>query len=128
MPDNHDATGNVYALPVEIWSKIFTIGKAMTDYPDDYADEESAGHPKNAFHFIVSHAFSYFRQIILASPQLWTSIQIDSICSFKWLFMSMERSQTLDLDINIELIVNQHLIDQGELALSMDIIILQSHR
>ena len=126
--DRHDATGNVYSIPPEIWCKVFMFGKAMTDDLDDYTNEESARHPKWAFHLIVSHSFSYFRQIALSSPQLWTSIQIDSICSFNWLLMVMERNGSLDLDINIELTTDQHLIDKAELALSMDIVNLQCHR
>ncbi len=54
------------------------------------------------FEILTTHICSYFRQVSLAAPSLWTSIQVDAFSRIENIVDRLERSGACGLNIRIE--------------------------
>lgn len=95
----------IYRLPAELWLQIFVLGKR---YDDTYLFASAAQQITNTDSVsAVSQTCTYFRELALQSPTLWTSIHIRNTYRKSCIQRRMERSLPLTLDIEI------YLTDEG---------------
>lgn len=88
-------------LPGEIISAIFEEGKNMAE---EVLVVTSGGRRNEGvpFEILTTHICSYFRQVSLATPSMWTSIQVNAGCPVDHIFDRLKRSGACDLNIRIE--------------------------
>jgi hypothetical protein len=109
-------------LPAEILSTLFEIGKNVVDdlHPDSYNE-----YP---FELLVSHTCSYFRQVALATPRLWTAFSIHENYPDGLIAEYIARSGECLLDIRVDLTVHRLQMDGPRLNATLQMILPLSFR
>ena len=115
---------SICSLPTEILSIAFEIGKNVVD--DLHSDAN--GHHEYPFELLVSHTCSYFRQVALATPRLWTAISIHENCPDKLVAEYIARSGGCLLDIRVDLAVHKAQLDNTRLNTTVQMILPLSFR
>ncbi|KAF5327896.1 hypothetical protein D9619_004854 [Psilocybe cf. subviscida] len=100
--DIHLGDVGVRGLPAELWLQIFAMGKRLDDTSLFANATQENGHIDSVS--AVSHTCSYFRELAINSPILWTSIRFDDTCSMSNIRLRILRSHPLMLDIAIYLL------------------------
>lgn len=112
---------SICSFPVEILSIVFEIGKNVVDHDDLNYDE----YP---FELLVSHTCSYFRQVALATPRLWTAFSIHENYSDELIAEYIARSGECLLDIRVDLTVYRLQVDEMKLNATLQMILPLSFR
>ncbi|KAF8160679.1 hypothetical protein B0H34DRAFT_641772, partial [Crassisporium funariophilum] len=118
----------ICSFPAEILSAIFESGKSMED--DSFQEKgavDGRGHDV-PFEILVSYTCPLFTKVALATPRLWTSINIDAHRPRASVAVYLVRSGSCWLDIRIDQAV--HNIQMGDIAMNemLDLILPHSHR
>lgn len=80
------------------------------------------------FEVLVSHTCSYFRQVALATPRLWTAFYIHENCADEFIVLYIERSGMCLLDIRVDLTVHKLQMDERRLNATLQVILPLSYR
>lgn len=115
---------SICSLPTEILSIVFEIGKNVVD--DLHSDTN--GHHEYPFELLVSHTCSYFRQVALATPRLWTACSIHENCPDQLVAEYIARSGGCLLDIRVDLAVHKPQLDDTRLNATIPMILPLSFR
>ena len=115
-------------LPSEIISKIFEEGKSMTDKILALAVDGRRNNGGVPWEVLTTQICSYFRQVSLATPSMWTSIEMGAGCSIDHIFNRLERSGACDLNIRIESAAQDVPMRISVLDAIMDLILPHSRR
>jgi hypothetical protein len=99
---------------------VFEIGKNVVD--DLHSDANSP------FELLVSHTCSYFRQVALATPRLWTACSIHENCPERLVAEYIARSGECLLDIRVDLAVHKPQLDDTKLYAMVQMILPLSFR
>ena len=103
---------------------MFEIAKNVVD--DLHSDAN--GQLEYPFELIVSHTCSYFREVALATPRLWTAWCIHENCSDKLVAEYIARSGGCLLDIRVDLAVHKPQLDGTRLNDVVEMILPLSFR
>ena len=120
----NNGSPSICSLPTEILSIVFEIGKNVVD--DIHSDAN--GHQEYPFELLVSHTCSYFRQVALATPRLWTACSIHEACPDKLITEYIARSGECLLDIRVDLAVHKPQLDDTRLNATVQMILPLSFR
>ena len=103
---------------------MFETGKNVVDdlYPAGFNNNE---YP---FEVLVSHTCSYFRQVALATPRLWTALSIHENCLDEFLAEYIARSGQCLVDIRVDLTVHKLQMDETRLNATIQMILPLSFR
>ncbi|KDR75078.1 hypothetical protein GALMADRAFT_140627 [Galerina marginata CBS 339.88] len=121
----NSASTGIFSIPPEILSNILELGKNMTDVDPLYL--EGGARPKAAFELVASHTCLLLRNIALATPRLWATVNINSRSSIEWVLECIRRSGGCWLDITIELAVEDCQLNEDWNSM-MDLVITHSLR
>lgn len=111
-------------MPAEILSIVFEIGKNVVDD----LNPESNHCYKYPFELLASHTCSYFRQVALATPRLWTAFSIHENYSDELIAEYIARSGECLLDIGVDLTVHKLQMDETRLNATLQMILPLSFR
>ncbi|KAF4620530.1 hypothetical protein D9613_000297 [Agrocybe pediades] len=129
----------IFSTPPEVWSAIFELGKKIEE-EEDVDNSYNTRNSMGTFQVAVPSTCRHFRDIAMASPGLWTSIQIDefsaaaaaahaSAAAADWLVKCIRRSRSRSLDIRVDFAEGSMSdIDETQVAHELDIIIAEAHR
>lgn len=120
----NNGSPSICSLPTEILSIVFEIGKNVVD--DLHSDAN--GHHECPFELLVSHTCSYFRQVAIATPRLWTACSIHENCPDKLVAEYIARSGGCLLDIRVDLAVHKLQLDDTRLNATVPMILPLSFR
>ncbi|KAK2467885.1 hypothetical protein APHAL10511_000180 [Amanita phalloides] len=121
--DSHDFRRKIhnpiYAIPPEILSHIFKLGKAMCEdeMEDDKLDDSHSSMP---FEILITHVNSRFRKIALNTHYLWSCIRIGTGKSTRKVAAYIQRSGRYKLEVQL----NQSHIELDERVKQMVNLIL----
>lgn len=117
----------IYDIPAEILAVIFEEGKHIVEEMPP-APDDGRSHRSTPFEILITHICSYFRQVSLATPSLWTSIRVDAFCRIENIVDRLERSGACGLNIRIESAGQDTPINATMLDMIMDHILRHSLR
>ena len=104
---------------------MFEIGKNVVD---DFCPGGSNDVSDARFEVLVSHISSYFRQVALATPRLWTALYIHDNSPAEIIEEYIKRSGTCLVDIRVDLTVHKLQMHEKRLNATLQMILPLSFR